>query len=192
MKPILSSSLINCHAYGMDSIVFKETQPMIRAFVCRPAHTLWCNEAGLAHTMSVAIHQHRQDITMVPVCGEAWNVFMGHGFLGPAQLHAYEYDSQILGGQGGFRSHHESCNTMLRMERLDVPKFLRGLDFHTVYVPKGQTAAWLICEGAPHPCYTSLCWTNDAQLDVADFTGMYEPMTEERLAEDMSIIGGMA
>jgi hypothetical protein len=175
---------------GMDSIVFKESAPMIRAFVCRPEHTMWRNEAGLAHTMSVAIHQHRQDITMVPVCGEAWNVFMGYCLLGGMQLHAYKYDSQIMHGMGGFRSHHESCDTMLRTERLDVPRFLRGHEFHTVYVPKGQTAAWLICEGAPHPRYTSLCWTNDTMLDVTDFTGMYEPMTEERLAEDMDIMNG--
>jgi hypothetical protein len=187
VKAILELSLINCHAMGMDSIVFKASAPMIRAFVCRPSHTLWRNASGLAHTLSVAIHQHRQDITMVPVHGEAWNVSMCDG-EDESLLHAYEYDSQILDGVGGFRSHHERCYTSLRMDRLDAPRFLRGQEFHTVYVPQGRTAAWLICEGAPHPRYTSLCWTNDAMLDVADFTGMYEPMTEERLEEDLAIM----
>jgi hypothetical protein len=195
MKPVLSSSLINCHAVGMDSIVFKESAPMIRAFVCRPEHTLWRNEvlsscSSEHRIMSVAIHQHRQDITMVPVCGDVYNVFTGYG-SDDAVLHAYAYDSHILDGKGGFRRYQDKAYcTTLSMERLDNPKFLRGQDFHTVYVPRGQTAAWLICEGAHNMSYTSLCWTNDTDLEHADFSELYKPMTERLLNEDLHIMNG--
>ena len=189
MKPSLELSLINCHAVGMDSIVFKESSPMIRAFVARPDHTLWRNTPQMDRLFSVAIHQHRQDITMVPVCGEICNVFFAGGDRS-CFLYSYEYDSKILDGKGGFRSVSKEITVGLKMEPLRVPKFLRGEVFHSVYVPQGTTAAWLICEGAPNQKYDSCCFTNDKALEKADFSALYQPMTAERLAEDMAILSG--
>jgi hypothetical protein len=193
MKPILSASLINCHAMGMDSIVFKESAPMVRAFITRPDHTLWRNTATLEYILSVAIHMHRQDITMVPLHGEISNVFFDYASL-DLFLRAYEYDSQILDGKGGFRSNIPSNRRIgLAAKPLLVPTFLAGDVFHTVYVPKGQTAAWLICEGDKNQWYDSICFTNDEQLEHANFSELYRPMTVERLTEDMAIIAdGMA
>jgi hypothetical protein len=189
MKPSLKMSLINCHAVGMDSIVFKESSPMIRAFVARPDHTLWRNMPHLEYSFSVAIHQHRQDITMVPIFGEICNVLFT-GVSRDKLLHAYEYDSQILGGKGGFRRVPKEVTVGLKMEPLRFPKFMRGDIFHSVYVPQGKAAAWLICEGAPNQKYDSVCYTNDAELEQADFSALYQPMTEARLAEDIALITG--
>ena len=189
MEPIISASLINCHAAGMDSIVFKESAPMIRAFVARPEHNLWMNTTTLESNLSVAIHMHRQDITMVPIFGEIANVhpdFRYNHFL----FHAYQYDSQILDGKGGFGSVNENIRAGLIAMPLLMPTFLGGSVFHTVYVPKGQSAAWLICEGAKNAGYSSVCFTNDGALEQADFSQLYQPMTQERLAEDMALISG--
>jgi hypothetical protein len=193
MKPNMGMSLINCHAVGMDSIVFKESSPMIRAFVCRPEHTLWRNDVPILPSwreplLSVALHQHRQDITMVPVRGQIFNVFMAQSGKG-GELYGYDYDSKILSGKGGFRRIHGAFSPALEIERLEVPLFLRGTTFHTVYVPRGETAAWLICEGDPNDRYSSACYTNDPKLDEADFSDLYKPMTGSRLLEDLEIIG---
>lgn len=190
MKPILAASLINCHAVGMDSIVFKESSPMIRAFVARPDHTLWRNTSHMDRQFSVAIHQHRQDITMVPIFGEICNVFFAGGNR-DCFLYSYEYDSKILDGKGGFRSVPEEITVGLKMEPLRVPKFLRGEVFHSVYLPQGQTAAWLICEGAPNEKYDSCCFTNDKELQKADFSMLYQPMTQARLDEDIALLAGL-
>lgn len=188
MKPILSSSLINCHAEGMDSIVFKESSPMVRMFVCRPEHTLWRNHLDDGESFSVAIHMHRQDITMVPLCGQIWNVFFRRG-APQFSLSAFDYSSQIADGKGGFAP-CGSRNEGLEMYPLCAPLFLRGDESHTVYVPKGQVAAWLICEGSPTQDYSSVCYTNDRNLDKTDFSSLYRPMTAERLEEDMVISSG--
>lgn len=182
--------MINCHAEGMDSIVFRERAPMIRAFVARPEHTMWRNSPTSGQLFSVAIHMHRQDITMVPLFGKIYNLFpdvTGHAI----KLYAFNYSSQIADGKGGFAKDGGGRPCRVVMSELNVPTKLRGLEYHSVYVPRGEAAAWLICEGSPNPHYSSACLSNDPELDKTDFSSLYKPMTAERLAEDMKLIESM-
>lgn len=192
MNPILSASLTNCHVTGLDSIVFKESAPMVRVYVAHVNHVLWRNNPEDGHIMSLGFHQHRQDITMVPLFGTVCNV---HPDLlvrnkPKYQFYGYSYSSQIADGKGGFTRLRDGIDNGMTysIQQLDVPTFLKGDMPHSVYVPKGETAAWMICEGRPNEYYDSALWTNDPNLESADLSGLYQPMTEESLAMNMSLL----
>lgn len=47
---------------------------------------------------------------------------------------------------------------------------------HTIYVPRGQRAAWFVYEGREDKEYQALCWSND-DLEKFDFATINHPMT---------------
>lgn len=188
MRPILSASLINCHAVELDSIVFKETQPMVRMFVARPNHNLWKNHPRKDTLFSLGLHMHRQDITMVPLFGSIYNLFFSNDLNNTHNLAAYTFSSKIAEGKGGFAFAGQKYDAGLHLEHLAAPTHLPGHKFHSVYVPYGESAAWLICEGVPTRDYSSICYSNDTRLAETDFSELYQPMTEERLQEDLDLI----
>jgi len=190
MKPILSASITNCHVLGLDSIVFKQEAPMVRVYLAHKDHVLWRNKPDSGNVMSLGIHQHRQDITMVPLFGNISNILIEkRRVLKPRiRLHRYIYSSQISDGKGGFKYIIGDHWAILKETRLLFPTFLSGATAHSVYVPKGETAAWMICEGRPNEYYNSELLTNDPILESADLSGLYQPMTQERLIADMLIL----
>ena len=98
MRPILSASLQNCHAVGLDSIVFKATAPMVRVFVAHENHTLWLNNPNVGTQMSLGVHEHRTDITMIPLFGMVFNVFPSpHGPI--RNFVPYVFSSKIRDGR---------------------------------------------------------------------------------------------
>lgn len=192
MKPILSSSLINCHVEGLDSIVLKASAPMVRIYLARKDHKLWMNDREEYMPMSIGLHQHRTDIAMVPLFGEISNILIHFGppdrWWKERTFIQYEYSSKIRDGKGGFSKIKEGIRGKIENKRLTRPTLLKGEDAHSVFVPYGETAAWMICEGAPFNFYSSTLLSNDPKLEGADFSNLYLPMTQERLDEDMEII----
>lgn len=49
---------------------------------------------------------------------------------------------------------------------------------HTIYVPKGKTAAWWVLEGAEWPEYRHICYTNNTNFDPSY---LYEEMTDAEI-----------
>lgn len=195
MDVLLEKSLINCHCLGMDSLVLKEGPNMIRMFVARPEHTLWKNNPAADARFSVAMHRHHCDVTLQPITGEIYNVVMSgrpHDSLTTTKLlRSYKYTSHILEGEkAGFKPvDDDGLYISLRTERLTVPRYMSADELHSVYVPARTAAAWYVWEGKENDRHNNVVYTNDYHIERLDFSEFDLPMTEERLREDLAIIG---
>jgi hypothetical protein len=190
MNVLLEKSLINCHCYGLDSLVLKDAPRMVRIFVARPGHLLYRNAPKHDEPLSIAIHPHHCDITMIPIVGPIFNVSVGDDPSGANRyLWPFKYKSPISGDEGSFALDTETRPGVapLCMDRVSAPLFLPATRPHTVYVPKNSTAAWMIWEVAENPEHDPLTWSDD-RLELFDFSAHDLPMTPERLAEDLAIL----
>jgi hypothetical protein len=196
MKPILSASYQDCHVKGMDSIVFKLQAPMVRVYIARSDHTLWMNDPWVTkdYNMSLGLHRHRTDITMTPLFGHVYNIFESLAKQEDAAdvyLSKHTYQSRLVDGATAFRRiGNYSTHFYLRRESLRYPTLLPGDKLHSVYVPKGEMAAWMILEGAPNDEYQPLLWSNDLRLADTNrkVDYLYQHMTETRLADNMGFL----
>lgn len=179
---VASKSIRNCHALGVDSLLFRDTPgAMIRAFVCRPEHELWLNCPTLVYPFSVGLHPHHCDVTLAPIYGNAFNVTHVLGF-GNTMLQAYQYESEITGTGGKFTRLGFSRGFNLQKTLIGKPIAMKAREIHTIYVPQGEGAAWYVCEGAENPNYRSITYSN-ANLEAETFEGMYQPMTADDVRE---------
>jgi hypothetical protein len=189
MKPILEASIQDCHVIGLDSIVLKARAPMVRIYFARENHVLWHNDPRRDDVMSLGLHQHRTDITITPLFGNVYNVLTGSLSMGFRKTHReYVYHSQIKEGKGGFEKLQKGCGLWVYLESLAYPRYMHGTLLHSVYIPKRERAAWLITEGKPNTEYSPNLLTNDENLETADFSHLYRPMTQERMDEDVEMI----
>lgn len=196
-EPVLiDRSIAHCHSRHVHSLVFRAGPPMVRMFFADELHDLWRNEARIQNgratfdePMSVAAHSHRQNITMVPVFGHVMNVeFTTDGLEGvPSDLVPWMYNSHILQGSGWFSQYGDGMP--LRMNAIDLltrPKQLTTRNIHTVFVPKGERAAWFIIEGEHDDLYDPTCWSND-NLKVVEFSSLYHRMGRDQAVRIMAI-----
>ncbi len=181
-KWVASKSIRNCHALGVDSLLFRDTPgAMIRAFVCRPEHELWLNCPTLDFPFSVGLHPHHCDVTLAPIYGSAYNVTHRPGF-GNTMLQAFEYESEITGKGGKFTRLGFSRGFNLQKTLIDHPVAMKAREIHTIFVPKDEGAAWFVLEGAENPNYRSVTYSN-CDLEQATFDGLYQPMTAEEVEQ---------
>jgi hypothetical protein len=190
MNMHIELSLAHVHCHGLHSLVFTAGPPMVRLYYAEIDHELWRNSVTLMANddprlddeLSIAIHSHRQDITLVPIFGTVVN----HAFKRVAddddytprqiEIDAYRYVSPILHSRGEFvpcRWHqlaHKETTTLCE------PLELHAKALHTVYVPPGTRAAWLVVEGQKDAEYDDTCYSN-ADLAHFDWAGLYQPMT---------------
>jgi hypothetical protein len=180
-------SVAHAHSRHLHSLVLVAGPPMVRLYFAAEGHDLWRNKPTIGRgrctfeePMSVAIHGHRQDITVLPLFGEVTNVLFAYAADASAgmprcSLQTFEYRSAILDGQGAFSLVGPVELGLVGLGYGEM--FLRGCDMHTVYVPKGQRAAWIIEEGTTDLDYEARCHSN-ADLAMFDFAGLYQPMPE--------------
>lgn len=192
LSAIIKSSLINCHAIGLDSIVLKPAPNMVRIFIARGyEHTLWRNNPDTNEPYSVGVHPHHCDITMVPLLGSIANIVLSSG--SPThKLHQFKYRSTITGRAGDgsvFKYTGKDVRVSLHHQPLRYPTQLLASALHTVYVPKGKWAAWMICEGREWPNYEPLTLSNHRLDTTYSATGLYKPMTLKRLREYGGLLG---
>lgn len=183
LEGIAAKSLRNCHAFGLDSVMFDDTPgKRVRAFVARRNHELWMN---LGHSLSLAWHPHHCDLTMFPIFGDTFNVTPFRVLRDGEDYAAYTYRSQILNGVGGFV---KAKRPMLRcipvVTHLQSKLYMRSYDIHTVYVPKCEESGWYIFEHREDSLYESVAWSN-TNLSSFDFSRLYKPMTVARLRENL-------
>lgn len=189
---VLANGLKNCHAFGLHSLVLEKnlaTGDLRRIFIARDWHELWQNEFDRfgkypKFNLSVAIHPHHCGVKLAVVEGSIINYecVEGKGF----ELAEFLYSSPIT-GQAGFFARRRRASLQMAMEtRIGENDSISLLprQLHTVFVEKGQTAAWVVEESGEDLTYVPRCFSN-ADLEYFSFDGMYRPMSEKTL---MSII----
>lgn len=180
---IAKRSLRNCHAMGLDSIMFDDTpEARIRCFIAAPEHDMFRNCAG--SKLSVALHSHHCDVVLSPIFGDTYNIST-IGCIGRMPYKAYKYQSQVTTGKGAFARYGDGgydLGVRLEHTRLVRPLALNAADIHTIFVPWGKPAAWWVHEGKENPNYDGLAYSND-DLEAFDFSPLYQPMSVAYLRE---------
>ncbi len=185
---ILEKSLKNVHCYGMDSIVFDNTKGSItRMFIANENHEMWKNgDFTKTENLSIAIHPHHCDLTIVPIKGSFENIrfVTKKSILSPIKFNKFLYKSKIKDGQCHFKNLGEK-NLYIKGRCWYNPIFLYNLelkapDLHTVNVRKGELAAWAIYEGKEDKNYKSICYSN-SDLNKFDSSRLYKKMDKNYL-----------
>lgn len=178
IEKIASQSLINCHAYGLDSIVLDDTPgAMVRVFLARRLHDMWKNELPLGREMSVGFHAHHCDVKLMPIYGRVWNC-LATPAPGLTPLYAFDYHSKIREGKGGFvRAAQKDRTFKIEMTEIQGSLSLKAWDIHSIYVPQSHQAAWVVFESKENPWYEPITYSNNPRLAEEKFGGLYCPMS---------------
>jgi hypothetical protein len=201
LEKIVERSLLNCHAEGLHSIMLLEKpEETIRLFVADKNHVLWKNNfinAGeyLSEEMSVGFHPHHCNVTLFPVKGMFANwIVEENNSEGDIEAIKYAYQSEITGGEIGFKFLHLCRLKTLSFEfhssvlsPLGVP--MKAREKHTVFVPKGKPAAWIVFEGAEDTNYQSVCYSNGDLTKKEKFAGLYQKPNASQIENVLSEAG---
>ncbi len=192
---IVLKSFLNCHAKGLHSIMLLDSpEKTIRLFVTDPDHELYKNNKAdyHIHQMSVAFHAHHCNITIdvVKGCIANWIVSEGKGGILADQ---FKYRSAITDEETNFELIEKKCPL-----RTDEYTFLNEGEsapmkanvLHTVYVPKGQVAAWLVYEGKEDKEYESLAYSNH-DLTKQDFSNLYQRASTQEVLQLLNAAFGL-
>lgn len=194
------NSLANCHAKGLYSIVLKkfENGKLLRMFYASKEHDLWKNnykEVGpRTQSLGVAIHSHHCDIQILGVHGRMVNIRCvvdktSKVYKKQQKLKSYKYTSSILNGKKNAKfvevgQENIKIKTVENINR-GTAVHMNANELHTVYVEKGQEAAWFILEGAEDENYDSLCYSDD-DLTKFQFEEYYKPINVTKVAQILS------
>lgn len=168
-------ALRNCHVKGLLSVVLHD-QPgnRVRMFVAPHGHGL-----GFRETLSLAIHPHHCDLTLIGLYGNAQNDVYALTPHATGTHAEYEYRSAITTGKGsmeptGERAYvHRLSSETIGPDGIQMPAWM----LHSVYLPFFSEAAWIVVEGASDADYRSRCWTNGS----VDLSELYVPMDSEEV-----------
>ncbi len=171
--------LINCHAYGLDSIMLHDTPGnRIRMFAASACHTLWRNQ--MPHPFSIAIHPHHCAIRFIGLYGPVHNDVYALTPNPRGSFAEMNYQSAITADTGSLTPTGRHVDVhCLRSEPMSGHPMLQAHELHTVHVRQFEPAAWLVLEGMADPDYQSHCWTNSEP----DFTDLYQPMPNDHVAD---------
>lgn len=197
---LLEKSLLNCHALGVHSLVLSEENGFLtRMFITDKDHTLWHNGCGQTYKgwmpLSIAIHSHHTDIEIISEFGYLWNVkFSRKKFKtykqGQVKLDRYKWKSHISGDGGKFRKSGPPEFIVLDSFSALHCGFsykMKSNDLHTVYVTKGQVAAWVVKESEPSDDYDPLVYSN-VNLTNWKPDGLYQRPTVSDIEEVLKLI----
>ncbi len=208
MELILSKSLINCHAFGVDSILFDDTPGRrVRMFIANENHVLWKNDLYDGewqndgkylpfNKMSVAFHPHHCDLELECIKGGFRN-FTAYTFpkwqmdkwednmkfcCDTFYLDEYLYKSKINCGECKFEKSETNVCLGTSFSCYKNGDFLKmkADTLHTIFVWKGQFCAWMVYEGKEDPNYQPICYSNRDLLTFDD-SNLYKSMNKEYL-----------
>ncbi len=182
---LLTNTIRNCHVVGMHSIMLhEEPGNRIRMFYADYNHPLARNcYANLAAVpMTLAAHAHHCDVTLIKVFGEVYNIKVKPVPDVAGDFVRCEYRSAITTGRGSMQATEERFKFVYNNMEIISPNGVEmsAKDVHTVSVPLGKEAAWLVIEGKEDPTYKSECWTNNPVFDTTDLY-IKEPGLAEQL-----------
>lgn len=178
VSEIAKRSLINCHVIGLDSLVL-DINPMRRVFVTTKDHTLWKNTEGFVFT--VGYHPHHCDLKFTTLMGKPLNV-TPETVKGDGDWRPYMWESPIKGEAGKFVPVNGAERKIYPLFSLLNGKEMSSTDWHTVYVAKGEIAAWEVLEGKEDSTFRPICMSND-NLRLWNPASLYKPMNEDTVRE---------
>jgi hypothetical protein len=198
LDEMASKSLRNCHARGVDSILFDDTPgARIRLFVAHRNHELWKNSpmAQGNNEMSVGYHPHHCDLTLHVVQGVIANITATKHVMsfGRVNVNRYLYKSQIANGECRFELEQEKAllyvDGMRVLTLADSTLFMPAQQIHTIAVDSNCPAAWFVYEGKEDPEYKPICYSNQ-DLTRFNAEGMYQPMDASYMCELLRSVFG--
>lgn len=172
----------NCHVQGLDSIVisrYPDGRPFTRIFFTRPEHVLHKNFPG-SEAYSLGFHTHKSDLILTRLKGEVFQVECRPFNEDNGDWNHYKFRTQVIG---------EVKPVLIGKAYVSVHSFyqfdsikMRAADFHSIYVPEGQEAAWLVTEGELTKSYNDSMYTNSV---VELGTDLYQPMSDSECQETL-------
>lgn len=172
-EKIVSKSLVNCHAAGVDSIVFDGVGKM-RLFYADRDHDLW-------KPFEVALHPHHCDITIIPIEGSNVINISGEYSDQGTIMNCYLYESGI-NGKINFKYVGPISIEYRDGFHIGDGLSMKATNLHTIKVPKNEVAAWFVFEGKENEKYIPVCYS-PIRLDEKDFSYLYKPMSFNRCEE---------
>jgi hypothetical protein len=172
------NALAHCHAEGLHSVVLHdEPTNRVRMFLATGDHALHHNRGG---AYSIAIHPHHCDVRLVGLYGRTINDVYALTPNPSGDFLEMDYRSAINDGEGALTPTGKRADAhLLYSQHLSMDPLLHAHQLHTIYLPVGQRAAWLVFEGRSDPLYQAKCWTNNPEPRLA---GLYRPMSTEDVA----------
>jgi len=161
----LSMSKKSCHQVGLDSIVIRKNPDgsLVRAFFAHENHSMWENSPENPQP-SLGYHDHKYDLVLTELYGESYNVNSEIN-LAAGELNLLRFKSMLDGYE---RSEIVSSHIAVNCEMEKIGRIFLPYDqLHTVYVPKGKKAAWLVEEGIVKQHTTNLI-THLKPEDITD------------------------
>jgi hypothetical protein len=172
------NAIADCHVKGLTSIMLHEAPGnSIRLFYAHADHEMhW--SCDMADPMPLAIHAHRTDISLVGLFGEAASIVYKRQ-QGAPWFQACRFASQIADGEASLVALNRWVSLAEDRARLlcfGSDQHLDARELHTVTVPRGQAAAWLVMEGCVDEDPSSICYTNNPTWNPE---GLYRPASCE-------------
>lgn len=169
---IAERSCYNCHAKGVMSLMLLEgKQYELRMFIAMPDHTLWQNGWN-SEALSVGFHNHRLNVSLIGAFGTVYNMrartqppyLVPPKGMPPMGVAGYRWSPPLLGGTGKFVQTSREQTVYIKPELLFGQIDLQSDEYHTIFVPKGEKAAWFVAAVMENPAHDTQCWSN-VQLD---------------------------
>ena len=156
----LEMSRFDCHVKGLHSIVLRNTNGILtRCFLADSNHNMYRNLNFDDMLLNLGVHSHRYDINITGVSGSAINMIFCESDTG-VEVSKYKFknadDSDYIG---------ESFLELKKLQAVqkDDSIYMLSNELHTMYVPKGQKASWIVQEFKTISDYTYL-YTNNSPL----------------------------
>ncbi len=149
---VLELTRFDCHVKGLHSVpVENDGGKLKRLFFTSKGHELWknCNISDLG----LGAHSHRYDLQLTGLIGDSYNVMIERGEGVRMFEHCYFNESQIV-NSGETLAHIESIH---KLGRIFLPSNL----IHTIYVPRGTLACWMVEEKQTRSDHTVLLRSDD-------------------------------
>lgn len=156
----------NCHVKGLHSIVlYKDNfDRLLRLYFTTPDHQLYnCMDDRVV--VNLGVHNHRYDLHLTSVHGEATNVeYLKTQF-------ELQYKTKVQSYLFRDRTDVVECGDVFlsRGKTQKIENLFLGKDeLHTVYVKEQSTASWLVQEGFKQRDYTMLYTNKPVQCEQHD------------------------
>lgn len=122
--------------------------------------------------MSIAMHSHRCDITLVPIKGSVFNV-VPSAWSERVLLIPHRFESFIDGKGKVIPTQGAVWSTGLSTSLIMEPLSMSAREYHTIYVPQCQETAWLVKEGDLDPLYNPIMYSDHVIQDT-ELEGLYQ------------------
>jgi hypothetical protein len=182
------NALQDCHVVGLHSIVLHDEEGnRIRLFYADRTHALHLNDLPHGKSMSLAIHAHRFATMLSQVFGNVRNdtfvleacdkgnyeeCFYERAIQVPE---AGDYHSGVKRNASGLTPSGKCFIAVDQSSRWLTPggDLMPASTLHSIFVPEGERAAWIVMEGAVDADYRSVCYTRNPKFDPRP---LYRPM----------------